>query len=251
MKKNIPYIILIIILLAVGSYLFLINYKKSAVVVPDSQNNSDTIAHYATFKSSEYSPEFAYPKLWGEVATLAGNKVCPEEDTYRTVETLSVFKWEFGFKGIKLPNSESVIHMGVRFHELDPKKLNGCGDDFLLQIATKKVQPETLSSVRLVPLTNQTGLSGVYNEEASRLNTESRKQYTFFVNGIGGKVYVLQSYMSFIPYFGSPELKELDGVYKGDIAKYLAEGKTSATIRNYFNEFIKLSQSLKFSGEGT
>ncbi len=230
------------ILALAGTTFFVIGSKKDAV-----QNISD--AEYVTYKSSEYGPEFTYPKSWGQVVIKDGNKVCPEEDTYRTGDTLNVFDWEFSFPDTNLPGSESFIRTGVRTYELDPKNLNACGDEFLLKLANKKIVPEALSSFRLSSTTIKSGLSGTYNRQASRLNTESRTQYTFFVSGTSGVIHIIQAYASFIPYFDSPELKEMEQKYGGDMLRYLSAGETAENIRTHLEKFKKMAESLKFFAE--
>lgn len=244
--NRITYSILILIFLGIIFY-FLTVEKKQA-----TENNLESVSakEYVSYKSSEYSPEFTYPKSWGEVTIKEGNKTCPEEDTYRTNDTLNVFDWEFSFLETKLPESESFTRTGVRMHELDPKKLNNCGDDFLLKIASKEILPESLSSVRLSSITNTNGLWGIYNPKTSRLDTEVRMQYTFFSESeTSDIIYIIQPYVSFIPNFGSPELREIEQQFAGDIDKYITEGKTAKNIREHFAEFRKMAESLKFSGE--
>ncbi|HEY4478077.1 MAG TPA: hypothetical protein VJB09_02280 [Candidatus Paceibacterota bacterium] len=247
--RGIGFLIILILALLVGGFYALNSYIYNQKQAPNGQDilpNQET--EYVSYKSSEYSPEFVYPKSWGEVVIKEGNKTCPEEDAYRTVDTLSVFDWEYFFSEMKLPNSDSMIRTGVRLRELDPKNLNTCGDEFLYKVATKEIDPRVISSVMLQPITNKAGLSGIYTIEASRLNTESRRQYTFFMNK-DSRIYILQPYMSFIPYFDSPELKEMEGKFGGDMRNYLEKGITAENIRNKFEEFRVISESLKFTGE--
>jgi len=229
---------------ALNNYIYKEKQGDTTTKYPNTQNE------YVSYKNSEHSPEFIYPKSWGEITIKEGNKVCPEEDTYRTADTLSVFDWEFSIPEIDIPDSESFVRTGVRIYELDPKKLNDCGDDFLYKIATKEIVPEILSSVILSSFINQNGLSGMYNPRANRLDTEARIQYTFFSKSETSEViYVIQSYFNFIPYYGSPELTEIEGQFANDINKYLTEGETAENIRQHLEEFIKMSESIKFSGE--
>ncbi len=247
MKKLLPSI-LIIILLVLAVFYFV---ERDREVVNNVENKPEEIVpvgDYVTYKSSEYSPEFTYPRAWGEVTIKEGNKICPEEDTYRTSDTLHVYDWEFSFPEKKLPGSESMIRTGIRTYELDPKNLNDCGDDFHLKIARREVDPRTISSFMLNPITTLGGLSGTYNAQASRLDTEGRVQYTFYIDQTS-KIYIIQPYMSFIPYFGSPELNELEKNFPGDMRKYLAEGKTAANIRTHITEFQKMAEGLKSLGE--
>ncbi|MDQ3075914.1 MAG: hypothetical protein M3Q34_02200 [bacterium] len=234
---------LVAVLVLIGAYFLLKNKDEKPANVENKPEKE-----YVVYKSSEYSPEFIYPKYWGEVTIKEGSKTCPKEDTYRTADTLSVFEWEYAFSEKKLPGSESFIRTGVPIHEINPKKLNACGDDFLLKIAQKKVDPATISSVMLNPLTSLSGLDGMFNPEASRLNTEGRVQYTFFVTQ-NSRIYVLQPYTSFVPNFESPELKELDEVYKGDMKNYLNEGQTAENIREHMQEFMGMANTLKFVPE--
>jgi hypothetical protein len=223
-------------------------FWRRATEVPTPQTNTGTVDHYVTYQQSEYGPIFSYPQRWGTVAVQKGNEVCPEEDTYRSPETLSVFDWEFSFSNLKLPGTESMLRSGVRVYELDPTHLNTCGDDFLVRVARKEIDPRTISSVLLMPVTNKNGLTGIYTAEASRLNTESRRQYTFFVPSRSG-FYVLQPYISFIPYFGSPELAEMEHTFGGDMEKYIRLGKTAEPIREYFAELATIAENLQFKGE--
>lgn len=247
-KRTVLRILGVLILLIGGFYAFnsyIYNEKQAPNEIDVITNEKDK---YVSYKSSEYSPEFMYAKSWGEVTIKEGNKICPEEDTYRTIDTLNVFDWEFSFDEMKISGSDSMIRTGVRTHELNPKNLNTCGDEFFYKVATKELDPRVISSVMLQPFTNDIGLSGIYTVEASRLNTESRRQYTFFVNG-NSRIYVIQPYISFLPYFDSPELKEMEGKFGGDMRAYLEQGTTSESIRQKFKEFRVLVASLKFSGE--
>lgn len=232
----------ILIVLAVGLGIFFA-FKDKEV----EKANVNPIEDYSYYKPSEYGLEFLHPKSWG-VNLEEGNKTCPEEDTYRTADTLNTFDWDYSFGENKLPESESFIRSGIHTYELDPDKLNGCGDDFILKLARRETDPRTLSSVRLEPLINENGLWGIYNPEASRLNTEGRVQYTFFVPE-NNRIHVIQPYFSFVPVFDSKELKELDGKFEGDMTKYLALGKTSKNIRALMEEFKNIAGSVKFSTE--
>lgn len=240
-------IIYVILLLSfIGGLFYLFTRGDGGEALNGLKDNPEI--EYVSYKNSEYSPSFTYPKSWGEVALKEGNKICPEEDGYRTSDSLQVFDWEFGFAEIKLPGSESFIQMGIRTYELDPENLNNCGDDFHLKIARKEIMPEALSSVRLNSVTLKSGLSGTYNTQASRLNTEARAQYTLFVLQ-NSKIYILQPYLSFIPYFGSPELVEMEQEFGGDMDRYIEKGKTAESIRKYLEEFTKMTESLNFSAE--
>jgi hypothetical protein len=243
--KKIIYIILTLALVGILFY-YSIGSKKEEIV-NSPINDSET--EYVSYKNSKYSPEFIYPKSWGEVIIKEGYKICPEEGVkYITGDTLQVFDWEFAFNEMKLPGSESIIQVGIRQYELNPQKLNDCGDDFHLKIARKEVIPESLSSFMLNSVTLKSGLSGTYNKEASRLNTEARTQYALFVLQ-NSRIYILQPYMRFMPYFGSPESKEMEQEFDGDMSNYIKNGKTAENIRKYLEEFTKMTESLKFSAK--
>jgi hypothetical protein len=53
--------------------------------------------------------------------------------------------------------------------------------------------------------------------------------------------------MSFVPYSDSPELREMEEKFEGNIDEYLEKGETSEIIRKYFEEFTKMTKSLSFS----
>ncbi len=234
--KKIIYVIIFLILL--GGVVYFVTKDKSG--------GAKDSTGYVTYENREHGLEFMYPKTWGEVILKEGNQTCPEEDTYRTQDTLYVYDQEFSFNEIKLPGSESFIRTGVRTYELDPENLNTCGGQLLLDIAEMKIDPRTFSSVRFLPVVNETGLSGIYNPEASRLNTEHRMQFTFFVKPASGDMQTLQPYMSFVPHANSPELKEMEEEFNGDMQKYIDEGDTAKPIREYLEEFTKMAKSLDF-----
>ncbi len=217
------------------------------VYVPQ-QLRSNSSTEYISYKSSEYSPAFRYPASWGEVHIQKGPSTCPQEDTYRTADTLNVFDWEYSFPKVVLPESSSTIQMGIRMYGLEADHPNECGDDFLLHILQKKVVPETLSSFRLMSITNSQGLWGTYNPSASRLNTEARSQYTFFIPQVS-RTYILQSYFSFVPHFDSPELVELEQKFDGDIVRYIEQGATAQIIRQHLKDFHAMAQSVQFTEE--
>ena len=242
--KNITYSVIIVIVVAGLLYLFISNMNKAPAPLVNT-----TPQEYVSYKSSEYSPEFSYPKSWGEVELREGNTACPEEDTYRTADTVSVSKWHYAFPQISLPNSKSFIRIGILLHEINQKDKNTCGEDFLLKIASGEVKPESLSSFRLNSVTTKVGMRGTFNANASRLNTEHREQYTFFVPAISGGYTVIQPYFSFIPYFGSPELAEMENDFAGDMELYIKNGKTSAPIREYLKDFAIMAEGLVFQGE--
>jgi hypothetical protein len=70
-----------------------------------------------------------------------------------------------------------------------------------------------------------------------------------FVQLGGGQIQVLQPYLSFIPYAESPELKEMEQEFAGDMKKYIDEGDTARPIREYIEEFTKVAASLNFSAQ--
>ncbi len=198
------------------------------------------------YENLEQGLEFYYPKEWGEVVVKEGNKICPEEDAYSTIDTLHIYDKEYSFGEIGLSSSKSFIRTGVRTYLLDPQNPNSCGDYFHLKIANKEIIPETLSSFKLNSITLESGLSGIENKKVVSLNTAARTQYTFFVFE-DSKIYIIQTYMSFIPYSESPELKEMEKKFEGDIDEYIEKGETSENVRKYFEEFTKMTRSLKYS----
>jgi hypothetical protein len=242
--KKIIHIILLLVLIGFISYLIIKDKREENK--KELQNISEI--EYVSYINPNHNIEFVYPKSWGDVSIQEGNSVCPEEDTYRTSDTLNVYDLEFSFTEINLPETDSFIRVGIRQYELDPEKLNNCGDDFLSKLANKEIDPRIISSVLLEPIINKNGLSGIYTSEASRLNTEARKQHTFFIKK-DSKNLIIQSYMSFIPYYNSPELKEIEMQFNGNMQTYLEKGLSAENIRQKFQEFKIVSESLKFSGK--
>jgi hypothetical protein len=217
--------------------------EETKIQIPESKE-------YVVYKISEYGLEFITPKNWSDITVTKGSSNCPEEDTYRTADTLNVYDFEYAFPEMKLPNSESFIRSGIRMYELGSQNKNNCGDDFLLKIANGEIMPEILSSFRLFSITTPSGLSGIYNPEASRLNTESRTQYTLFIpKDTATGFTVLQAYMSFIPYFGSPELHELENNFNGDMEQYITKGITAAPMRVFRDDLKKMVESITINGK--
>lgn len=193
-------------------------------------------ASLVTYTDSDYGISFQYPATWGAPRVLPGNKVCPEEDTYRTPESVNIFDREIIFPDRPLDSSRSFMRTGVRIYELDPAHQNACGDALFAGLADGSIDGRILSSVRLTPV--DFAFAGYYNQEASRLNTEAREQFTLFaLSKHPGKYIVMQPYTSFIPFAGSPELTEMQEVFMGDMLAYLESGTTSELIRAYRSRF--------------
>jgi hypothetical protein len=197
-----------------------------------------------TYQDSLYKISFSYPKVWGEVEIIPANKTCPEEDTYRTPETLSIYDRELRFADRDLPNTDSIIRSGIRLYRMDPTKSNNCNDELLRRLANQEITGQEISSFRLMPA-NISPFYGVHNEEASRLDTESREQYTLFLKKSGTSILIIQPYMSFIPFNDSPEWKEIDSNYKMDILAYVQKGKTAGQIREFLTQFRRVAGSIK------
>jgi hypothetical protein len=60
-------------------------------VTKDKSGGAKDSTGYVTYENGEHGLEFMYPKSWGEVILKEGNQTCPEEDTYRTQDTLYVY----------------------------------------------------------------------------------------------------------------------------------------------------------------
>lgn len=186
---------------------------------------------------------FSYPKPWGVPEETLGNDICPEEDTYRTPETLSIFDRELKWEDIDLKSTNSFIRMGIRFYEMDPALSNECNDDVLRVLAKREMTGEEFSSFRLTTATIP-GFYGVHNDNGSRLDTEFRDQYTLFKNEANGKITVIQPYFSFVPYHDSPEWQEIEGNYKADIASFIKEGETGDEEREILQKFRLMAESI-------
>lgn len=233
--------ILIIFIITLFLIVGIVRYVKTQKVEEPLQS---IIGHH--FQNEEYSLSFNYPSTIGNIREEKGEYICPEDDTYMTGDTLVVYDKEFKFDQKNLPNSESFLLSGIRVHRLGPGNLNDCGDKFLQNLSRMNGEPEMLSSIRLQNFTVG-NLDGAYNEEASRLNTASRRQYTLFSKSEDGRDYVIQIYGIFVPYYGSPELQEMENKYKGDMGLYISEGETSAPIREYFNEIEQIAKTIIFN----
>ena len=196
-----------------------------------------------SYRDLDSGISFSYPKRWGEPTGAPGNSACPEEDTYRTPETLAIFERELKFQDYDLKDTESFIRMGVRFYKMNPNASNGCNDDVLRVLAKQEMTGEEFSSFRLTTA-NIPGFYGVINENASRLDTEYRPQYTLFRKLDDGKISVVQLYLSFVPYAGSPEWEEIETNWKGDISSFIEQGVSATEERNIFQNFKLMAESL-------
>lgn len=237
LKRLIPYLI---VFFAVSSVVFFMEKMSPNEVSTEKLNEGA----YLEYKSDAYGIAFSYPESWGPIEVVAPNTQCPEEDTYRTPDTLSIIDNEFKFKDTKLNRSESFIRSGVKVFKLTINKKNDCNDMALEKIATGEMSGKEFSSFKLETL-EVGGMKSVWNTGASRLNTEGREQYTIFKKISDSEYLLIQPYMSFIPYFGSPELIEMEDDFKGDMDKFLKSGKTSAPIREFQTEFRKMAESVK------
>lgn len=230
--------LLAVVIIAVVAW----SYDKRAKMLESEPVETAT---YVTHRDRMTGFNFTYPLKWGSVDVVPGNQTCPEEDTYRTADTLSVFDSEYQFDDTDLPKSDSFIRSGIRLYEVDPSDQNGCGDEFILMLAKGEFNGEALSSFKLERFESAEYV-GYYNPSASRLDTEFRAQYLLFPKGyVGGKLTVIQPYMSFIPYAGSPEIKEIDADYPGDIASYVNSGRTSGLIRERVAELKTLPENIR------
>lgn len=237
MNKKIILIFLAIGLLIAG-VIFLIPENSPA---PESTSGAE---EYGSYFDPATGVSFSFPVAWGRPNEAPGNTTCPDDDTYRTRDTLIIFDRELRFADFDIPNSESIIRLGLRFREFDPKNPAVCDEDIMKQLAAGKITGEEISSVRLEPV-EQEGLRGVYNANASRLDTEARVQYAFFKELAEERVLIIQPYMSFIPYSGSPEWDEIDTLYRNNMSGYLEEGDTAESVRRVLAQFRKFTESIK------
>ncbi len=241
MKTNRLLIILILVVI-IGMGIFLAVQRSEHAALRRSVNKEPE--QKAIFNDPIYGLNVRYPVDWGPIATKEGNMVCPEEDTYRTQDTLSMFNHEFQFPEVNLPNTDSFVRMAIRVRDLSLSEIYECGEDFLVKVSTREIKGEELSSVQLMPLGKEP-FSGYYNSRASRLNTEGRKQYTFFYpDQTGERVLVVQPYFSFVPVADSPELKEMETKFNGDIETYIEKGVTSAPLRSILEDFDTVAQTI-------
>lgn len=227
-------ILFVVIISSIVAIVLLVKPRK----IDDSHIDQSVVYN---FQNEKYSLGFKYSPLMGNVIEEKGEYVCPDDDTYMTADTLVVYDKEFRFKQKNLPGSQSFLVSGIRIHRLDGENLNDCGDKFLQNLALMKGEPEMLSSIKLQNFTVGS-LDGAYNEEASRLNTASRRQYTLF-----SKNYVIQVYGVFVPYYGSSELIEMETKFAGDMKSYILEGETAEPIREHFKNVEQLAKSIIFN----
>lgn len=211
----------------------------------ETNKNPESLMTY-NFQNENYTLSFKYLSSFGNINEEKGEYVCPDDDTYMTGDTLVVYDKEFKFDQKNLPGSQSFMVSGIRIYRIDPEKLNDCGDKFLQSLANLEGEPEMLSSIRLQNFTVG-NLDGAYNEEASRLNTTSRRQYTLFSKNEDGRDYIIQAYGVFVPYYGSPELIEMENKFAGDMKSYILKGETAKPIREYFKSIEQLANNITFN----
>ncbi len=235
-NKSWAYILILCLIVGIGVVLAMNN--RNSVSTTSSQKS-------LSYSDLNYGVSFSYPKEWGMVTVAPGNTQCPEEDTYRTPDTLSIYDRELKFPDHNLKNSESIIRSGVRLYRINPNVSNNCNDEVLRKLAVKEITGEEFSSFRLMP-TNISNFYGVYNENASRLDTEGRKQFTLFIKELDDRILIIQPYMSFIPFADSLEWREIDSKYKGDILSYVENGDTAEGVREFAKVFKQMAESIKY-----
>lgn len=242
-SQNLFLSVLIIGLLLVGGFLLLKKPQSADIEYPTPVSvDAETVL----YTDQTYGISFSYPKSWGEPTVRSGNSACPEEDTYRTADQVVIYDREIRFTQHDLPGTDSYIESGIRLHRLDPTKASPCNNELIKSLATKKITGQEISSVKL-DIANIPGFYGVHNENASRLDTEGREQYTLFVEESPTSILVVQPYMSFIPYAESPEWKEISTKYPNNMSAYLKEGNTADAIRSYIVQFRKLAEGVKYT----
>jgi hypothetical protein len=230
--------ILLIILVILAGFLWAVLKTQEQMQKPALVENQQT-----AFTDPEYSIQFSYPTSWGVVSVEEGNDICPDEDTYRTGDTLVRYNREYAFPDIDLENTESFIRSGIRVYKIMDGS-EACQDE-LVRAIISGINPQSVSSVKLDPATAEGFGFGMYNNSAGRLDTEYRSQYTFFKE-IDGGVLAVQPYFNFIPYADSPEWIEIDTKYQRNSAGYVDEGTTAGEIRKYKDEFNVIVQSLAY-----
>jgi hypothetical protein len=230
MKKII--IILIVILITFG----IVHNRKEK-----SATEQLSSSEFSQFNDEEYDISFVYPSKWGMVKVEGPTTTCPEEDTYRTQDTLPIYDREYTFSNLILPNSQSFIRSGIRVYKNNAKEI--CGNTFLQGVMTGIINPEAISSVRLESLYKDSVFKGMYNEQASKLNTEYRSQYTFFNKD---KNIIIQSYISYIPVAETKEWNEIEKNYQGNIERFVKESSDAEVVRSYIKSFRELSESIKY-----
>lgn len=247
-QKNYWVLIVIFIVVLAGSAYVLMGLRSRVYVKQRPSTTplpTETNQDFVTYQDLEYGIQFGYPKSWGTITVTPGNTQCPKEDTYRTPDTLHIFDRELAFQDTHLPNSESIIRSGILFHRLDSTKSNGCNDDTLRRLALREITGAEFSSFQLFPA-EFTDFFGVRNPQASRLSTEGREQYTFFIKDPKNSSFiVVQPYVSFIPFADSPEWKEIERRFGGNMMSYLESGTSSEPIRLFLSEFRDTAESIQ------
>lgn len=212
------------------------------------------VGFFVYFKNKKENPPLVYVDdlfnvSFEPISFFDGVKInsinynCPEDDNYKTVEDLSIYDREIRWNNYTLPESQSFMGKGIRFKYLDVDDGKICGNDILKKLSSKEIVGEIFSSVKLDTI--QFGdFYGVYNKNASRLNTGYIRQYTLFGEDKNKRPFVMQAYISFIPYADSKELKEMTEVYNEDINEYIENGQTSLIIREKMDSFKKVIMSI-------
>ncbi len=242
-NRIIPITIILVLVIAAGVAW---SYKEKAE--RESSASEESASPYVTHRDRVAGFQFTYPVAWGDTNQAAGNTACPEEDTYRTADTLSVFDSEYMFEQMNLARSESFVRSGIRTYTVDPAKQNACGDEFFLMLARGEFAGEALSSIKLERVETADFL-GYRNNNASRLNTEYRSQYLLFPkNYVGGPLKVIQPYLSYVPNSDTRDLAEMTGEFAGDMDSYIAGGKTSSEIRARISDFETMVETISQIG---
>ncbi|HEU0085368.1 MAG TPA: hypothetical protein VFQ59_00185 [Candidatus Paceibacterota bacterium] len=248
MKTN-KTITVVLILAAMVAAIFLAENNSNKNSSPqDSPNDTSLPANEGalkTFTENMLGITFSYPEKWGDVYPSPDIGLCPEDDHYRTADTLIVYDGEYKFPRLDLANSESYVLTGLRMYQINPDVSNDCNDDLLRKLATGEIKGDEISSVRLQRVSIP-GFHGVLNEQASRLNTSGRVQYTWFSKIENSTDYlVLQPYIDFVPYSESPEWIEMETSFSGDMEAYLASGITAEPIRQRIQELKTFAESIR------
>lgn len=250
LQKYLFLLLVVIILIAVGAYYF----KQRSPVF--TQDISSQAIDYKIYKNEDLHISFEYPSEWGDpvlTSSLVDLSKCESDG----MKTYLPDRYYYTNKITFSKRDKDYLYVG--FAKFDQSNPNGCDDGGVVNLVEKRKEF----------ITQQIGIqeepngwkSGVSKNEQGNILT----YYPDYFNGIGtgidqiydmfGSNLLVQAWISYNPYFGTPEQEEVSKYVcnKGQkygscgLTQWLREGKTSESLRKDFNSMGHLVNTLRFN----
>lgn len=259
----------IIIIVGVFSYKFIVPPIFSACCGPSEQSQK-------VYENAEFGFKFQYPEIYGYALLSGARKIIfdPDADSMKTYSNMASFLGQIGeydskivFSNIQKPERFSsttpviteiyVIDLtnpnpkNIVYNPLSEKYLSPAEEKKLLQTTPDGFLIQSDTGYYLKKYTTKSGLIVVENDGLGSLGTSFEKMFKIY-----GEKTALEISVTYVPYYNSPEDKEMQRYIKHLSSKgnsywrahhsYLENGVTSKKFRDSVSEARTIIDSLTF-----